>query len=55
MKEVLPTKHAKHFEKMAEKNGWTDLCRINPGPKIDLFTSYAQIYIIEKCSYFCSA
>ena len=27
----------------------------NPGPRIDLFTSHAQIYVIEKCSYFCSA
>ena len=46
-----PTKDAKHFE----KNGWTDLCQINPGPRIDPFTSHAQIYVIEKCSYFCSA
>ena len=38
-----PTKHTKHFE----KNGWTDLCRINPGPRIDPFTSHAQIYITE--------
>ena len=30
------------------KNGWTDLCRINPGPRIDPFTSHAQIYVIEK-------
>ena len=27
------------------KNGWTDLCRINPGPRIDPFTSHAQINI----------
>ena len=25
--------------------------RINPGPRIDQFTSHAQIYVIEKCSY----
>ena len=37
-----PTKHAKHFE----KNGWTDLCRINP---------ILTIYVIKKCSYLCSA
>ena len=30
------------------KNGWTDLCRINPGPWIDPFTSHAQINVIEK-------
>ena len=28
--------------------------RLNPGPRIDPFTSHAQIYVIEKCSYFCS-
>ena len=44
-----PTKHAKNLK----KNGWTDLCRINPGPRIDQFTSHAQIYVTEKCSYFC--
>ena len=38
-----PTKHAKHW-----KHGWTDLCRINPGPRIDPFTSHAQIYVIEN-------
>ena len=37
-----------------KKNGLTDLCRINPGPRIDPFTSCAQIYVIEKCSYFYS-
>ena len=44
MKQALPTKHAKH----TEKNGWTNLCRINPGPTIDPFTSHAQINVIEN-------
>ena len=43
MKQALPTKHAKHFEKMAEL-----LCRINPGLRIDPFTSHAQINGTEK-------
>ena len=42
-----PTKHAKRFEKMTELT--------YPGPRIDPFTSHAKIYVIEKCSYFCSA
>ena len=50
MKQALPTKHAKHFEKMA-KLTYAE----NPGPGIDPFTSHAQIYVTEKCSYFCSA
>ena len=41
-----PTKHAKHFE----KNGWTDLCRINPGsilrlPHTHRFTSLKNVVI----------
>ena len=44
MKQALPTKHAKHIE----INGLTDLCRINPGPRIDPFTSHAQINVIEN-------
>ena len=30
-------------------------CTLNPGPRIDPLTSHAQIYVIEKCSYFWSA
>ena len=37
----LASKYAKHLE----KNGWTDICRINPGPRFDPFTSHAQIYV----------
>ena len=28
---------------------------LTQGPGIDPFTTQAQIYVIEKCSYFCSA
>ena len=41
----------RNTEKMAELT----YAELNPGPRIDPFTSHAQIYVIEKCSYFCSA
>ena len=44
-----PTKHVKHFEKMAELT-YNELTQGRFS-----FTSHAQIYVIEKCSYFCSA
>ena len=39
------------LKKMAELT----YAELNQGPRIDPFNSHAQIYVIEKCSYFCSA
>ena len=42
----------KHFEKMAELT-YAELTQGRESTRS--FTSHAQIYVIENCSYFCSA